>query len=904
MELPNHTILVVEDEAITGIEIRRILEQHGYTVLPVVDDGTKAIEAVSAYHPDLVLMDIHLNGGIDGIVAAEMLAAHSTIPVVYLTSTTDDATFERAMATAPYGYIVKPFTDRDLFTTVETALHRSMLEQRLHESEARYRTLYHSTPAMLHSVSPDGTIINVNEFWLEKMEYSREEVIGKNIVDFMSEESRIAARARMLHPDREIISSNIEYQFVTKYGGRIDVLLSAKDDTSGVAGNSAAVMQDVTETKRVEKVLADERNLMAAIIETIPYSIYAKDTAHRFILANSRAVHALKANAPAEVLGATDEKFFSVKSALATHRAEDEILHTGRPVLSTDYFKRDPMTHEILSCIQVTKVPFYDASGVIAGIVGVNIDISEQKRTEETLRASEERYRRLFEDSKDSIFIAARSGLFIDVNRAGVEMLGYDSKEEVLALDLAADVLTDRAVLKTMGEVLASTRFIKEYEVVLKRKDGKPIIALVTASALCDANGAVIGFLGFVRDITSQRQIEMQLMHAQKMESVGTLAGGIAHDFNNVLSMILSAAELMKKSVMNDPWQKRYCDMIAEATARGTSIAKQLLVFARSEQMDLKPVSLPKIVDEILELMEHTLPKTIRISKHFDLIDDGIILGDSGHLHQALLNLAINAKDAMPSGGELSVSIGTADTAAVHQKFPLANECCYLTLAVHDTGFGMDAGTQSRIFEPFFSTKERGKGTGLGLAIVHGIVKSHNGFIDVKSSRGHGTTFTMYFPIAEKADTVSAPAPSLSQQGGNEVILIVDDEQFIRDTTADILRDSGYRVIEAKNGVEALQIYASRKAEIDLVITDLGMPGITGEELFVKLQQINPGVKAVVSTGYLEHLTKRDMLEMGVFDVIQKPFNIARMLAVVRSALDRTQPSLKGLSPDSQQIMR
>ncbi|MGE5314391.1 MAG: response regulator [Acidobacteriota bacterium] len=766
--------MVVEDDIITGIDIRRNLERHGYRVLPVVDDAELALEAVVNDRPDLVLMDIHLRGIVDGITAAEKIAAQSGTPVVYLTANDDEAAFERAMQTDPYGYIQKPFSDNELYFTVETALRRHSLEVRLHERE---------------------------------------------------------------------------------------------------------------------KVLANGKALLDTILETIPYAVYAKDTEHRFIIANSKTVESFGGTSVPDLIGKTDTDLLPVKHALQHHAMEDEILRSGRPVFSKYLIKRDPETGEITNCQQTTKVPFYDASGRIAGIVGVNRDATAEMQADETLRASEERYRRLFEESKDAVFILRADGRFIDVNQAGVEMFGYDSKEELLAASLRRDIFTDDQVLLTIQEELVSKSYIKDYEVVVKKKDGRPIIALVTATTLSDEKNEAAGFLGFARDITAQRQTEMQLMHAQRMESIGTLAGGIAHDFNNVLTMILSAAELMKRAAENDMRQKRYCDMIAEATARGTSIARQLLVFARSEQMDLKPISISHIVDEILGLMEHTLPKTISITKQY-AVNDGIIMGDSGHLHQALLNLAINAKDAMPSGGELTIAIGNAESAEVRQKFPQASDIRYVTVSVKDTGMGMDAATQRRIFEPFFSTKERTKGTGLGLAIVHGIVKSHNGFIDVRSTRGNGTTFTMYFPTAAKIQPSSAPLPGSPEQGGSETILIVDDEQFIRDTISDILRDYGYSVIEASNGVEALQIYAARRREIALVITDLGMPGISGEELFVKLQQIDPDVKAIVSTGYLEHLTKHDMLEMGVREVIQKPFNIAQILNAVRGVIDGTRESM------------
>jgi two-component system, cell cycle sensor histidine kinase and response regulator CckA len=641
MELPIKTILIVEDEIITGMDIHRTLKKHGYNVAPVISEGEGVPDAVAEHHPDLILMDIHLRGRLDGIAAASAIHESSQVPVVFLTANADDATYERATVAAPYGFLIKPFNDRELFSAVENALQRSRLEHQLRESEQQ-----------------------------------------------------------------------------------------------------------------------------------------------------------------------------------------------------------------------------------LAG------------------------YRLLFEESKDAVFILARNGRFIDINSAGVAMLGYKRKSEIAAITTITDIFTDARVLLTILNAILLDDFIQDYELILKKKDGKPVITLVTASIVRDESGAISGFRGFVRDITAQRQIEIQLMHAQKMESIGTLAGGIAHDFNNVLSMVLSAAELTKKNSEDPAKVSRYSDMITEATRRGTSIAKQLLLFARSEQMDLNVLSISHIIDEIVLLMEHTLPKTISIHTRY-LVTNGLIQGDSSYLHQALLNLAINAKDAMPAGGTISFSVSNIEGSVLRQKHATATDAQYIALSVHDNGMGMDEQTRSRIFEPFFSTKVRGKGTGLGLAIVHGIVKSHNGHIDVTSRQGKGTTFILYFPTVQSREPVRSLVPERTGPDGDETILIVDDEQFIRDTISDILRDHGYSVIEAPNGVEALQLYAAKKDHIALVITDLGMPGISGEELFVKLQEINPQVKAIVSTGYLEHLTKSDMLAMGVLEVIQKPFNITQILGVVRAALDEAPTVVK-----------
>lgn len=888
MDIKSNTILIVEDEIITGMDIHRALTKHGYTVFPVIAEGEHVLAAVDELHPDLILMDIHLRGRLDGIDLARSIEETSKVPVVFLTANADEDTFQRAKLTGPYGYLMKPFGDRELYIAVETALHRSLLEIKFRISEARCKALYDTTPAMLHSISSDGTILNVNAFWLEKMGYRKEEVLGRDITDFMSEDSRRSAQKRNVNEFRDGASSNIPYQLVTKYGTPIDVLWWAtpEKNTNNEFSSASVMMQDVTESIRLEQTLANERNLFATVIETIPFAVYVKDTTHRFVYANTKTVESFNAGSKEDLLGKTDADLMNPKFAASNHAVEAEILRCGRPVLSLDQIKRRPADGALERCVQISKAPFYNSTGKIAGIVGINKDITEQKRIEETLRASEERYRLLFEESKDAVFILARQGRFLDINTAGVDMLGYASKEEVAAIGDVADIFIDARVLPAVLEEILLRGFVQDYEIILRKKDGKPIISLVTAAVVRDAHSVISGFRGFVRDITAQRQTEIQLMHAQKMESIGTLAGGIAHDFNNVLSMILGASELTKKSCADPAKVEHYCDMITEATRRGTSIAKQLLLFARSEQMDLNVLSISHIIDEIILLMEHTLSKTITIRTHYD-VTNGLMMGDSGYLHQALLNLALNAKDAMPAGGTIGFTVANKDGAFVRKQHPNAADCQYLAVSVHDNGMGMDDGTRNRIFEPFFSTKARGKGTGLGLAIVHGIVKSHNGHIDVDSGRGKGTTFTMYFPTVNSKEPTAESTPEEPGVGGTETILIVDDEQFIRDTISDILRDNGYSVIEASNGVDALHLYAARKNEIDLVITDLGMPGISGEELFVKLQEINPEVKAIVSTGYLEHLTKSDMLELGVLEVIQKPFNIVHILAVVRAALDK-----------------
>ena len=378
------------------------------------------------------------------------------------------------------------------------------------------------------------------------------------------------------------------------------------------------------------------------------------------------------------------------------------------------------------------------------------------------------------------------------------------------------------------------------------------------------------------------------------MESVGVLAGGIAHDFNNVLSMILTSAEMLKEKTKSDKSLQHYASMVATAAERGASIAKQLLLFSRSEKGKLKPISLSAVVLEVQKLLEHTLPKSVAVKSEIET-GDAMIMGDSDQLHQALLNLALNSRDAIEAksnNGTIVFRVGTATKSDIKLKFPLSQNENYVVLSVSDNGMGMSEETQRHIFEPFFSTKARGKGTGLGLSIVHGIVQNHQGVIDVASSKEKGTVMTFFFPrvTAGSDESFKVKEPKSRARKSHEkrtpTILVVDDEQGLRLMLAEILEERNYKVITASNGIEALQKFQTHRDEISMVISDLGMPLMGGEEVFKKLKEIDPQVKMVFVTGYLEENTKNSALRYGVKSIIQKPFHIEEIAAIVSEILE------------------
>jgi nitrogen-specific signal transduction histidine kinase/ActR/RegA family two-component response regulator len=388
-----------------------------------------------------------------------------------------------------------------------------------------------------------------------------------------------------------------------------------------------------------------------------------------------------------------------------------------------------------------------------------------------------------------------------------------------------------------------------------------------------------------IMDISERKKLEAQFFQAQKMESIGTLAGGVAHDFNNLLGGILGYASFMKAKMEEDHPFFKYIDTIEKSATRAAQLTSQLLGLARDGRYDTRPLDLNEIVEETLGILGSTIDKSIEIKT--DLLGHlPTVEADSGQLQQALLNLCVNARDAMTDGGELSVVTGietiTEGYAKVHEG---AKEGAYVTLSVTDTGMGMDEETLNRIFEPFFTTKEEGKGTGLGLAMVYGVVKNHDGFVYVRSEPGTGSTFKMHLPISGMPET-KAPAQRAAPVGGSELILVVDDEEPIRALTRETLESFGYRVLLAEDGRDAISIFKERKDEIALVILDMVMPKMGGRETFVGLKEIRADVKALLSTGYSQSGRAQEILNSGVRGFIQKPYKLNDLLRTVRKSLD------------------
>lgn len=525
-------------------------------------------------------------------------------------------------------------------------------------------------------------------------------------------------------------------------------------------------------------------------------------------------------------------------------------------------------------------------NGEPAEIVGGWTDITARKHAEEAQREAETKYRRIFENAVEGIYQATADGRLLTANPALARMAGYASPEEVIT-DVARideQFYADDAQRAEMQRLLREQGFVKGFEARMRRKDGSLIWISSNAQVVRDPAGSVY-CEGTMQDITERKLLEEKFLRAQRMEAVGTLASGVSHDLNNILAPVLLAAGLLKDTV-TDPQDREMLLMVERSAQRGTRIISQLLAFSRGVEGARVSVQLRHLFREMTSIMQETFPRNIQIesSAPGDLWP---VVADATQLHQVLMNLCVNARDAMPEGGRLGLK---AENIQLDEKrvrvHPEAKLGDYVMVTVSDTGTGIPPEIISSIFDPFFTTKEIGKGTGLGLSTVIGIVKSHEGFITVDSKVNQGTVFKVYLPVRstvtvlERETTVSA-APF----GGQELVLVVDDEEHILSTTKRVLEKHHYQVLVAGTGEEALRVFAENAGAVKLVLTDMIMPGMGGVKLIRALRTLQPDIKVIACSGFDHEEKKNELADLGIKETLAKPFTPAQLLKKLRRVL-------------------
>ena len=513
--------------------------------------------------------------------------------------------------------------------------------------------------------------------------------------------------------------------------------------------------------------------------------------------------------------------------------------------------------------------------------------VGQARRRAEGEARREERYRRLFERNLAGVFRTTPDGRILDCNDAFARMLGCESREDLLThevWDFYPDPLTREAHLA----MLRSAGSLTNHEVTVRRRDGRPAVLLENTMLLDPGDGTPAYLEGTILDITRLRELEDQYRQAQKLESVGLLAGGIAHDFNNALTAINGYADLILADLDQRDPHRGMMEEIAAAGRHAETLTRQLLAFSRRQVLQPKVLNLNQVIGDVGRLIRRTIGESIELRTEL-ATDLWLVKADPGQLQQVLLNLAVNARDAMPGGGRLTMT--TANQAALPADLttsPPAFSGVCVRLAVADTGHGMDAETRRRAFEPFFTTKERGKGTGLGLSTVYGIVRQSGGDVRIISEPGQGTTFEVYLPRVD-AEPEASPGRDAARdaRGGHETILVVEDQAEVRRLAADVLGRQGYRVLQAGGADDAVRVSAADPGTIHLLLVDVVMPGESGPAVAARLRASRPGLKVLFMSGYTDNALRNDAEADSAGAFIQKPFAPSALAAKVREVLDR-----------------
>ena len=570
------------------------------------------------------------------------------------------------------------------------------------------------------------------------------------------------------------------------------------------------------------------------------------------------------------------------------HQDDLEVVRTGQPKLNINEPFRLPSGEVRL--LRTHKIPYRSPEGKVIGVVVFAIDITERQRAEEAMRRSEVNYRSLVENAPYGICRADEQGRMFNVNPALIEMLGYSGEEETaigrkpgsrmffVSPDARAAILKDR------GEIFDGV------EVTWYRRDGTPIQVRLSGRPVRDPEWPSTCYELIAENVTEQRAMEKQFRQAQKMEAVGRLAGGVAHDFNNLLTVIKGYTELLldgaRKGVQNDEWFQQKAEQIEKAANRAATLTRQLLAFSRMQVLQAKVIDLCEVVAD----MGKMLPRLIGENIELEIVVKtraGRVKADPGQMEQVIVNLVVNARDAMPHGGKLRIETNDVEldeTFARHHP-PLVPGH-YVSLVVSDTGKGMDPETQAHIFEPFFTTKEVGTGTGLGLATVYGVVKQSGGYIWVVSEKGNGATFQIVLPkVKEKLADEPTPEVRNEMPSGTETILIAVDEKEVREIAREFLILSGYTVLEARDGVEAMEIARSHAGPIHVLITDVIMPTIGGRELAERMTELRPDTKIIYMSGYAEYGAEGKIASVEDGPMITKPFTRFGIVRAVNEVL-------------------
>ncbi|HUC28152.1 MAG TPA: PAS domain S-box protein [Candidatus Acidoferrum sp.] len=764
-----------------------------------------------------------------------------------------------------------------------------------------FRELLESTPDAMVIINEAGEIVLINSHTEQLFGYGREDLLGHSV------ERLIPARFQDRHLDHRAayfndphvrpLKAGLELYAIRRDGQEFPVEVSLTPLVTEEGVYVTAAIRDISERRRVEgqinelRLELQAREQLQLLLDSTAEAIYAIDLNGACTLCNAACLRLLGYGHESELLGKD------------MHTTMHHTRPDGRPYPAAECMiyqvfrggKRAHVTDEVLWRADGTSFPAeywsypIEHDERIVGSVVTFFDITERKRAEQQLRRSESRYRSIIESAPYGVFRVDQNGRIAMANSAFAAMLGYRAPDEVLGLNTGADVYLNSTEQQRARDYASEDPAVG-YEAKWKRKDGKAITVRLGGRRLPDDDELPGGFEVFAEDITEHRSLQKQFEHAQKMEAVGRLAGGVAHDFNNLLMVISGYAQLLDESSADPKKVVQYATRIQDASSKAVTVTRQLLAYSRKQVLEPTVLDLSYVVKDLAKMLPRLLGEDVETVMELDP-QVGRVRADRGQIEQVIMNLAVNARDAMPQGGRLTIATSNVALDASYYQGVIVPPGQYVLLAVSDTGTGMDSETQVHIFEPFFTTKEAGKGTGLGLATVYGIVKQSNGFIWVYSEPGKGSIFKIYLPRVDAgADSDESLQPAHAPSAGTETILLVEDEAALRNVCRVYLESKGYAVLEAGNAKEAMKICQSYDRPIHVLITDIVMPGLGGLELAKFALELRPALSVVLVSGYTDRSLDRGAIRYAKF--LQKPFSFDALARTVRSLLDKNREIL------------